>query len=114
MVSYEKLLEVFFATHDPTTKDRQGPDVGPQYRSAVFYADEDQRRRAENFIRALNDANAFDAPVVTTLEPLVKFHPAEAYHQDFARRNPDHPYVCQASWPKVQKAKDKFPDLIAE
>ncbi len=113
-ISYEKLLEVFFATHDPTTKNRQGNDVGSQYRSAIFYADENQKRRAEAFIVALTKAKAFEDPIVTTLEPLEAFHVAEAYHQDFARQNPDHPYVCQASWPKVAKAKEQFPDLIAE
>ncbi|MDX1565307.1 MAG: peptide-methionine (S)-S-oxide reductase MsrA [Phycisphaeraceae bacterium] len=114
VVSYEKLLEVFFATHDPTTKNRQGPDIGPQYRSAIFYTDDDQKDRAEKFIKALNDSGSFGAPIVTTLEPLEQFHPAEAYHQDFARQNPDHPYVCQSSWPKVAKAREKFPDLIAD
>ena len=92
-VSYEQLLKVHFATHDPTTKDRQGNDEGPQYRSAIFYASEEEKEIAKAFIADLDDAKAFPRPIVTTLEPLVKFFPAEAYHQDYLRKNPGG-YTC--------------------
>jgi len=106
-VTFGQLLRVFFATHDPTTKDRQGPDWGSQYRSAVFFQTDDERRVAEAYIKQLDDAKAFEAPVVTTLEPLTAggFYAAEGYHQDFVRRNPTHPYVRQWAVPKVEKAK---------
>ena len=94
-ISYGALLKLFFAVaHDPTQKDRQGNDRGPQYRSAIFPVDEAQRKVAEDYIQQLNNAGAFTAPIVTTLEPGHPFHPAEDYHQDFARRNPNQPYIC--------------------
>ncbi|MFW6058672.1 MAG: peptide-methionine (S)-S-oxide reductase MsrA [Phycisphaeraceae bacterium] len=107
-VRYDQLLHVFFATHDPTQKDRQGPDVGKQYRSAVFYADEHQRRVAEAYIAQLNDANALGKPIVTTLEPLEAFYPAEDYHQDFVEKHPRHPYVQQWAVPKLHKLEKQF------
>jgi methionine-S-sulfoxide reductase len=113
-VAYEQLLELFFATHDPTTKDRQGADVGSQYRSAIFFADDDQKQRSEKFISAIGESDAFDAPIVTTLEPLETFYPAETYHQDFARQNPSHPYICQITNLKVEKARKLFGDLIQD
>ncbi len=112
--TYTQLLEVFFATHDPTQKDRQGNDVGRQYRSAVFYADAEQKKTTEDFIQKLDASGVFASPVVTTLEPLDVFYPAEAYHQDFARQNPNHPYVCAAAWPKVEKLKKLFADRLAD
>lgn len=104
-VTYGQLLYLFFLTHDPTTKDRQGPDVGRQYRSAVFFGNEEEKRVVAAYIRQLDEAKAFPRSIVTTLEPLVEFFPAEDYHQDFARRNPAHPYIQRWALPKVQKAK---------
>ena len=87
-ISYEKLLEVHFATHDPTTLNRQGNDIGTQYRSAIFYADEQQRQLAEAMIAELRDAKVYKRPIVTTLEPLTGFYPAEAMHQNFVACHP--------------------------
>ena len=111
-ITFGQLLRVFFATHDPTTKDRQGPDWGRQYRSAVFFADDDQKRVAEAYIRQLDEAKVFDKPIVTTLEPLSEFYAAEQYHQDFVQRNPRHPYVQQWAVPKVEKVRTNFPDQL--
>lgn len=106
------LLKVFFAVaHDPTQLDRQGPDQGKQYRSAVFYADEDQKRVAEAYIGQLEAAKVFDKPIVTRLEPLEKFYPAEQYHQDYVRNHPSQGYVVQHALPKVAKAKKAAEDL---
>lgn len=109
-VTYGHLLKVFFATHDPTTMNRQGPDEGKQYRSAVFYANEDERRVAEAYIKQLTEAKAFSKPIVTTLEKLQPngFYPAEQYHQDYAKLNPFQPYIQRYATPKAQKAKEKF------
>lgn len=112
-ISYGQLLHVFFATHDPTTKDRQGPDWGPQYRSAIFFANDDEKRVAEAYIAQLNDAKVFPRPIVTTLEPIgAGFFPAEKYHQDFARLNPAHPYIRQWSDAKVEKVRKTFPEKL--
>jgi len=112
-ITYGELLRVFFTTHDPTTKDAQGPDHGHQYRSAIFYANEDQEKVAEAYIKQLEDAKTF-APkkIVTTLEPLTQFYPAEKYHQDFMTLNPDHPYIQHWAVPKVAKVKKAFPDEV--
>lgn len=100
------LLKVFFAVaHDPTQLDRQGPDYGRQYRSSVFYANDDQKRVAEAYIRQLDAAKVFDQPIVTRLEKLEAFYPAEDYHQDYVRINPNQGYVVQQALPKVAKAK---------
>lgn len=106
LVTYGQLLKVFFSVaHDPTTLNRQGADVGTQYRSAIFYASEDEKRVAEAYIKQLNDAKAFSKPIVTTLEKLDAFYEAEAYHQDYAARNPDQGYIRGVAAPKVEKAK---------
>jgi len=111
-VTYEQLLEVFFSViHDPTELNRQGPDVGPQYRSAIFYDDEAQKKAASKFIDALTASRTFDKPIVTQVVPLEKFYPAEDYHQDFMTKNPDHPYIVYHDVPKVEKLKKKFPNL---
>jgi peptide-methionine (S)-S-oxide reductase len=111
-VSYGTLLKVFFGVaHDPTTKDRQGPDWGRQYRSAIFYANEDQKRVAEAYIKQLDEAGVFKKPIVTQVVPLKAFYPAEEYHQDFVARHPDHPYVVVNSIPKLHKLEKTFPDL---
>ncbi len=111
-ISYGELLRVFFATHDPTQLNRQGPDTGAQYRSTVFYADDEQKRIAEAYIAQLEQAGAFDRPIVTTLEPLADFYTAEDDHQDFVSRHPNHPYVRAWALPKVAKVRDKFSDQI--
>jgi peptide-methionine (S)-S-oxide reductase len=112
-ITYGGLLKVFFSVaHDPTQLNRQGNDRGTQYRSAVFFADEAQRRVAERYIRQLGEARVFSAPIVTTLEPLVKFFPAEDYHQNYAALNPDQPYVAHAALPKVAKVREQFQSQI--
>lgn len=111
-VTYEQLLYVFFAVaHDPTEVNRQGPDVGTQYRSAIFYADEKQKKSAKAFILALGTSKAFDKPVATEVVPLVGFFEAEKYHQDFLKNNPDHPYIVAHDLPKLKVLKEKFPEL---
>jgi len=109
-VSYEQLLEVFFATHDPTTKNQQGADVGPQYRSAVFYHDADQKRIAEDVIRRLGDA--FKGPIVTEVVEATTFYPAEGYHQDYFAKNPSDRYCNAVAAPKVEKVRKVFKDLV--
>lgn len=113
-VSYGTLLRVFFATHDPTQLNRQGPDVGEQYRSAVFFASADEERVARAYIAQLGRAAAFDKPIVTTLEPLTGFYEAEEHHQDYARRNPGAGYIRVNSAPKVEKLRKQFPELLGE
>jgi peptide-methionine (S)-S-oxide reductase len=108
-ITFGELLRVFFTTHDPTTKDRQGPDEGTQYRSAVFYQNDDQKRVADAYIKQLEAAKVFSNPIVTTLEPLDRFYPAEAYHQDFVENNPLYPYVQGVALPKILKVRQKFP-----
>jgi peptide-methionine (S)-S-oxide reductase len=98
--------------HDPTQLNRQGPDFGRQYRSAVFYADAEQKRAVEAYVKQLGDSKVFSKPIVTQIVPLQGFYPAEAYHQDFARRNPSHPYVVVNAVPKVQKLKKTYPALV--
>ena len=111
-ISFGALLKLFFAVaHDPTQKDRQGNDRGPQYRSAIFPVDEAQRKVAEDYIQQLNNAGAFTAPIVTTLEPGHPFHPAEDY-QDFARRNPNQPYITHVAKPKLEKLHAAFPEML--
>jgi peptide-methionine (S)-S-oxide reductase len=112
-VTFGQLLKIHFSiAHDPTQKDRQGNDRGRQYRSAIFYIDDEQRQIAETYIRQLNDAKVFSAPIVTTLEYLEKFYLAEEYHQDYVARNPDQPYVAYVAAPKVDKLRDSFPDRL--
>lgn len=112
-ISYGQLLKIFFAVaHDPTQLDRQGPDIGPQYRSAIFYSTDEERRVAESYIRQLEQARVFDRPIVTRLEPLKGFYPAEEYHQDYARRNPANPYILTNSAPKVGKLEKFFPACV--
>jgi peptide-methionine (S)-S-oxide reductase len=112
-VSYGQLLKVFFSiAHDPTTRDRQGPDVGKQYRSAIFYANDAQRRVAETYIAQIDRAKVFDAPIVTEVKPLERFYEAEDYHQDYADRNPTQPYIVYNAAPKVQKVRKYFADRV--
>lgn len=111
-VDYRTLLEVHFATHDPTTLNRQGNDAGPQYRSAIFFADEQERKIAADFIEELTKAKVFPKPIVTTLEPLKTFYPAERYHQNYVCHNPSQGYVQYVAMPKVEKVRKKFPKLL--
>lgn len=114
VVSFEKLLEVFFATHDPTTKNRQGADVGTQYRSGVFYHDDEQKRIAEEVIKRLDASGAFPAKIVTEVTKATTFYPAEDYHQDYFANNARQPYCQAVVAPKVDKVRKVFKDLLAE
>jgi peptide-methionine (S)-S-oxide reductase len=112
-VSYGQILKIFFSVaHDPTQLDRQGADRGRQYRSALFTTDEEQARVARAYIRQLDEANVLGAPIVTQVAPLEKFYEAEAYHQDYAARNPRQPYVAYTSMPKVEKLREHFGDRL--
>jgi peptide-methionine (S)-S-oxide reductase len=112
-VSYGQLLKVYFSVaHDPTQLNRQGPDHGTQYRSEIFYSDKDQQRIASAYIEQMRAAGTFGKEaIVTKLEPLAKFYPAEGYHQDFARLNPTHPYILVHDAPKVARLKERYPAL---
>jgi peptide-methionine (S)-S-oxide reductase len=114
-VPLEKLLQVFFSVaHDPTQLNRQGPDVGPQYRSAIFFADEEQQRVAKAYIDQLTKAKTYPRPIVTQVVKLDGFYPAEEYHQNFAEHNPTYPYIVYHDLPKVANLKKQFPDLYRE
>ena len=111
-ISYGRVLQIFFSVvHDPTQLNRQGPDVGPQYRSAIFPATVEQEKTAREYIAQLSQARAFKAPVVTTIEPDRPFFPAEAYHQDYLTRNPRNPYIVFNDLPKIENLKRVFPDI---
>jgi peptide-methionine (S)-S-oxide reductase len=112
VVSYGRLLQVFFSVaHDPTQLDRQGPDVGSQYRSAIFPIDPDQAAVAKAYIDQLNEARVFRSAIVTRIEPGASFYAAEPYHQDFLTRHPDHPYIVFNDLPKLKDLQKIFPDL---
>lgn len=112
-VTFGDILKVFFSVaHDPTQLNRQGNDRGTQYRSAVFYENDEQKQVAEAYIRQLNSAGVYDNPLVTTLEPLEAFYPAEDYHQNFAARNPHQPYITAVAAPKIEKLVDTFGDRL--
>jgi len=114
-ITYGQLLKVFFSVaHDPTQLNRQGADHGRQYRSAIFYADEKQKRVAEAYIQQLNAAGVFKRPIVTLLEPLAAFYDAEAYHQDYAAKHPDQPYIAFTAAPKVGKVRTYFADRLTK
>jgi peptide-methionine (S)-S-oxide reductase len=111
-ITYGQLLKIFFSVaHDPTELNRQGPDVGTQYRSAIFYANDEQKRTAEAYIAELNKDKAFSRPIATQVSALKQFYPAEAYHQDYALHNPDNPYIFINDRPKVTALKKEFPAL---
>lgn len=114
LISFGDLLNVFFATHDPTTMNRQGNDVGPQYRSVIFYSTEGQRVAAEQKITELNASSGAGEPVVTTVEPLQEFYPAEDYHQKYYEHHKDAAYCQLVINPKLQKVQEKFSDLLKE
>jgi len=112
-VTYGKLLQIFFAVaHDPTQLNRQGPDEGTQYRSAIFYTSEEQKRVAEAYILQLNQAKVFRHPIVTKVSELPAFYPAEEYHQNYIQHHPDNPYVIYNDLPKLGQLRKKFPDVL--
>jgi peptide-methionine (S)-S-oxide reductase len=110
-ITYGRLLQVFFAIHDPTTLNRQGPDVGTSYRSAIFYTSDEQRRIAEGYIAQLQAAHVFPRPIVTQVGPDKGFYRAEDYHQDYALNHPDNPYIQVCDRPKIATLKAEFPEL---
>ncbi len=111
-ISYRTLVELFFAFHDPTTLNRQGPDIGTQYRSAIFFHDEDQRVVADEVIAELMASHAFDRPIVTEVVPATTFFPAEAHHQDYYRRNPNQAYCSAMIGPKMAKLRERYREMI--
>ena len=114
-ITYGQLLRIFFSVaHDPTQLNRQGPDVGPSYRSAIFYANDEQKRIAEAYIKQLDAAKVFSGKIVTEVTPLKGFYNAEDYHQDYALHNPDNPYILVCDRPKVQALKEQFPELFVD
>jgi peptide-methionine (S)-S-oxide reductase len=115
VISYGQLLQVFFSVvHDPTQLNRQGPDEGTQYRSAIFYTNEEQRRVAEAYIQQLTEAKAFKHKIVTQVAPLTGFYAAEAYHQHYLQRHPNEPYIAYNDLPKVRDLEKQFPELVAK
>jgi methionine-S-sulfoxide reductase len=112
IISLRELLEVFFATHDPTTMNRQGPDVGTQYRSVIFYHSEEQKVIAEKLIEEFNRTEMFDAPIVTKVEPFEAFYKAEDYHRDYFGHHAEQPYCRLIISPKIAKLREKFRDKL--
>ncbi|MEZ4180481.1 MAG: peptide-methionine (S)-S-oxide reductase MsrA [Candidatus Doudnabacteria bacterium] len=113
-IKFQDLLAVFFATHNPTTPNRQGADVGTQYRSVIFYGSDEQLQQAQNFIASLTKDQVFEDPIVTTLEPLDNFYEAEEYHKDYYQQNQNQPYCQLVINPKLKKLKEKFSSLIKD
>jgi peptide-methionine (S)-S-oxide reductase len=111
-ITYQQLLEVFFATHDPTTLNRQGPDVGKQYRSVVFYSNEEEKQMAEAYIASLTKSERYENKIVTEVQPLHKFWVAEEYHQDYYINNPRDPYVLSVAKPKVEKFEKEYKNWL--
>jgi peptide-methionine (S)-S-oxide reductase len=113
-VDFETLVKVFFGSHDPTTLNRQGPDAGPQYRSIAFYNTDLEKEIIENYIKKLSESNEYNSPIVTEVNKFEKFWVAEEYHQDYERLNPNVPYVRSVSVPRLNRFKEKFPELLKE
>ncbi|HZQ45175.1 MAG TPA: peptide-methionine (S)-S-oxide reductase MsrA [Acidobacteriaceae bacterium] len=114
-VSYGTLLRIFFSVvHDPTQLNRQGNDIGTQYRSAIFYTDDEQRDVAQAYVKQLDDAHVFQRPIVTEIVPLEHFYAGEEYHQDYALKNPDNPYIQVCDIPKIAELERQFPALFQE
>jgi peptide-methionine (S)-S-oxide reductase len=111
-ISYDELLEVFWKTHDPTTLNQQGNDFGPQYRSAIFYHNDEQRRLAEEYKKKLDAARIWDKSIVTEITPFTNFYPAEDYHQNYFNNNPNQPYCSYIIRPKVKKLEEVFRDKL--
>ena len=114
VISYSELLDVFFSTHNPTTLNRQGYDVGTQYRSVIFYHDEEQKKEAEKIIKTLREANVYDAKIVTEVKSFTKFYVAEAYHQDYYENNSTQPYCENVINPKLRKFLEKYKSKIKD
>ena len=112
IISFDELLEVFWTVHDPTTLNRQGADVGTQYRSVIFYHNEEQKQLAEKYKKELNASGAYDKPVVTEIAPYTKFYSAEKYHQDYFKNNANQPYCSMVIQPKVDKFRKVFKDKL--
>jgi peptide-methionine (S)-S-oxide reductase len=113
IIPLRRLLEIYFLiAHDPTERNRQGPDVGTQYRSAIFHTTNAQRAVAEEYIRELKSDSVFPRPIVTTCQPLQDFYPAEEYHRQFVAANPNNPYVCQNDKPKLAHLRERYPELL--
>jgi peptide-methionine (S)-S-oxide reductase len=112
LITYDDLLSVFFNTHDPTTLNRQGNDVGTQYRSGIYYADDEQKVKAETLVRELNEKKAYDKPVVTEVKPLTKFYVAEEYHREYYKNNSSQPYCQLVIAPKLEKLQERFEKLL--
>ncbi|MEP6596771.1 MAG: peptide-methionine (S)-S-oxide reductase MsrA [Ginsengibacter sp.] len=111
-ISFDELLKVFWATHDPTTLNRQGNDSGPQYRSVIFYHNEEQKEKAEKYKHELDKSGAFESPIVTTIEAFTNFYPAENYHKDYYKNNSAQPYCHFVIKPKMDKLKKVFSDKL--
>ena len=112
VISFKDILRVFFSVHDPTTMNRQGADIGTQYRSAIFYHNDEQKRDAEEVIKEITDEGVYDDPIVTEVTALEKFWPAEDYHQEYFANNPNVPYCAAVVSPKVKKFRQKFADRL--
>lgn len=113
-IDFDTLLDIFFTAHDPTQLNRQGPDIGKQYRSSIFYHNGDQKERAAQKIRALDASGTFNKQVVTEMVPYTVFWIAEDYHQDYEKHHPDDPYIVNVSKPKIDKVAQKFSHLLKE
>ena len=108
VISFKEILEIFFSMHDPTTLNRQGPDVGTQYRSVIFYLDDEQKKTAEQVIKELSDEKVWDEPIVTRLEPFKDFYPAEEYHKDYFKKHPKQSYCTLVIAPKIAKLRKLY------
>lgn len=111
-LTYGQLLRIFFTVHDPTQLNRQGPDVGTSYRSAIFYTNDEQKKIATAYIAQMEAAHVFSKPIVTQVVPLKGFYDAESYHQDYATKNPNNPYIMVCDRPKIETLKRDFPELF--
>ncbi|MBS9461533.1 peptide-methionine (S)-S-oxide reductase MsrA [Flagellimonas sp. 389] len=114
VISFDKLVQVFFGSHDPTSLNRQGPDRGAQYRSIAFYKNEAQEKAIRDYIALLESKNAYDRPIVTQIEAFETFYKAEGYHQDYERKNPNNSYIRNVSIPRLNKFKENFGDYLKE
>ena len=113
-ISYFQLVQVFFGSHDPTSLNRQGPDSGPQYRSVAFYKNDNEKVIIESYIKALNESQVYERPIVTEVVPFEIFYKAEEYHQDYERKNPNNGYIQNVSIPRIKRFKKNFPEYLKE
>lgn len=113
-ITYKDLVKIFFGTHDPTQLNRQGPDVGEQYRSAVYYHNPQQQATVEAYVKELGNSGKYDKPVVTQIEPFKAFYDAEGYHQNYYENNPNNPYIMSVAKPKVKKLLKNFPEFLKD